>query len=321
MFKAARSICSLYLMVSLALAARPMAAAAQTPSADDLLRSGKCWQRYYGGKKVDYSAERGFELAAAKLEVSLRGADWQLRSLTDPKMTWRQVPCPEPAGSAGWYLGPEASIALMFLFDREFPAGSNIPSFESSDRNAGGGGGVTVGVNMPVSGINMVAGAFASFDGMDATVEHKFANGSTLGSTGKFMAEAGAKVGPTFAGGTWVYAIVAGGALDESVHVNFLPVLSSTSTVVGGVGAGAGVSVQPTGLLAFGAPVSIFAEFQHFWWQDAHFNMPASSPAFNYTFRREDNLIKIGLTVPLGVSAAPTAVAAPDYPVKALPPK
>jgi hypothetical protein len=28
--------------------------------------------------------------------------------------------------------------------------------------------------------------------------------------------------------------------------------------------------------------VSVFAEYQHFWWADATFNTPAASPAFNY---------------------------------------
>jgi hypothetical protein len=33
-----------------------------------------------------------------------------------------------------------------------------------------------------------------------------------------------------------------------------------------------------------GHPVSLFAEYQHAWWQDTNFNTPAASPFFNYTF-------------------------------------
>ena len=66
-----------------------------------------------------------------------------------------------------------------------------------------------------------------------------------------------------------------------------------------------------------GAPASVFVEYQHLWYDDAHFNMPPSSPAFNYTFRREDNLVKMGITFALG--APPPA--SNDIIVKALPSK
>ena len=37
--------------------------------------------------------------------------------------------------------------------------------------------------------------------------------------------------------------------------------------------------------------------YQHTWWQDAKFNTSASSPLFNYAFRREDDTIKLGVNV------------------------
>jgi hypothetical protein len=43
--------------------------------------------------------------------------------------------------------------------------------------------------------------------------------------------------------------------------------------------------------------VSLFLEYQHTWWQDATFNTPAASPFFNYTFRRDDDVVKFGFTV------------------------
>jgi hypothetical protein len=49
-----------------------------------------------------------------------------------------------------------------------------------------------------------------------------------------------------------------------------------------------------------GRPVSLFAEYQHTWWQDANFNTPAASPAFNYNFLRQDDALKFGFTVALG---------------------
>ena len=61
-----------------------------------------------------------------------------------------------------------------------------------------------------------------------------------------------------------------------------------------------------------GKPVSMFLEYQHTWWQDAHFDTPAASPFFNYTFRREDDIVKLGLMVSLDAPAPRST-----YPVKA----
>ena len=64
--------------------------------------------------------------------------------------------------------------------------------------------------------------------------------------------------------------------------------------------AGVGGAVQPAFLQGFGWLVSLFLEYQHTWWQDATFNTPTASPLFNYTFRREDGMLKFGVTVSLG---------------------
>ena len=61
-----------------------------------------------------------------------------------------------------------------------------------------------------------------------------------------------------------------------------------------------------------GNPVSLFAQYRHTWWGDANFNAPASSPACNYAFRREDDTFKLGVNFYFGAGPA-----APAYPVKA----
>jgi hypothetical protein len=49
-----------------------------------------------------------------------------------------------------------------------------------------------------------------------------------------------------------------------------------------------------------GRLVSIFAEYEHTWWRDAQFNAPTASPLFNYNFRRQDDILKLGVNVALG---------------------
>ena len=81
----------------------------------------------------------------------------------------------------------------------------------------------------------------------------------------------------------------------------------------------AAAGLQPSFLQGYGHPVSLFAEYQHTWWQDANFNTPAASPFFNHTFARQDDVVKFGFTVELSPTAPPP-VAGPRY-VKALPAK
>ena len=57
--------------------------------------------------------------------------------------------------------------------------------------------------------------------------------------------------------------------------------------------------------------MSLFVEYQHTWWSDATFGMPAAAPLFNFNFARQENFIKFGVTVGFGgpPPAAPPLVA------------
>jgi hypothetical protein len=77
---------------------------------------------------------------------------------------------------------------------------------------------------------------------------------------------------------------------------------------------------RPTGFLqGFGMPVSLFAEYQHTWWQEANFITPAASQLFNYNFRRQDDVLRFGFM--LALESPTPAASTPAYPVKALPSK
>jgi hypothetical protein len=103
------------------------------------------------------------------------------------------------------------------------------------------------------------------------------------------------------------------------MKINFIPAFSSADARVAGATVGAGFAWHPQSWQIAGHAVSLFGEYQHTWWQDANFNTPAASPFFNYTFARQDDVLKFGFTVSL--SPTPPPAAAPIYPVKALPPK
>jgi hypothetical protein len=215
------------------------------------------------------------------------------------------------------YLGMEIlkTTGKITITERDADTGQVTNIF--NDRKDPLGGGVVAGMNF-TSGNSLQFGPFVSFDFPNIAVNHTFPGGSYLGARSNVEGTLGAKFGPTFSS-AWLYGIAGVSVLNEKPTVNFVPVSSSSTATVPGATIGVGVSFQPAFLQGFGRPVSLFAEYQHTWWEDAHFNMPASSPFFNYSFRRDDDAFKLGFTVPL--SAPPPAAAAPSYPVKALPPK
>ena len=102
---------------------------------------------------------------------------------------------------------------------------------------------------------------------------------------------------------------------NHDLNVNFATAAQSNTTTTGFT-AGLGAEYQPAAWRISGHPVSLFAQYQRTWWSNADFNRPASSPAFNYAFQREDDRCKLGVNSYFGaaVLAQPST---PAYPVKA----
>ena len=46
--------------------------------------------------------------------------------------------------------------------------------------------------------------------------------------------------------------------------------------------------------LPFGRSMSLFADYQHTWWDTAKLTMPVASPLNNYTWQRNSDVIKLG---------------------------
>jgi hypothetical protein len=143
---------------------------------------------------------------------------------------------------------------------------------------------------------NIRIGPFTSFDLLHQTINQTFPNGFFLGSTTHWIFTAGIKAGVVATPSLFIYGLAGASWLNESLNINFATA-SSKNTTTPGFTVGLGGEYMPSVLQRFGLPVSIFAQYQHTWWQDAKFNTPASSPLFNYAFRREDDTIKLGVNV------------------------
>jgi hypothetical protein len=154
---------------------------------------------------------------------------------------------------------------------------------------------------LPSGGGCLVASPFIQIEDPNTSARFGFPGGSFIGVESNFEVTGGIKIGPRFvgpAGGTFsVYGLV--GLSEESAKytVNFVPISSSETKFIPGLTAGFGVAFAPAGFRLFGMPATLSLEYQHTFWQTAHFNMPASSPSFNYAFPREDDKVLAGLHV------------------------
>jgi opacity protein-like surface antigen len=203
--------------------------------------------------------------------------------------------CPE----TGLYAGLEGMENWGRLRTTEREAETEKVTNEFNDERDPFGGGGIVGYNFRPWNNSVVVGPFGSFDWLDQSIKHKFPGGSFLGTQSNWIAVAGGKAGVATPSGFFLYGLAGAAWLNTDLNVKF-SMASSRNTTVPGFTLGGGGEYQPSSLRIFGAPVSIFLQYQHSWWEDAHFNTPPSSPAFNYTFERDDDTIKFGLNVYLG---------------------
>jgi opacity protein-like surface antigen len=152
-----------------------------------------------------------------------------------------------------------------------------------------------------------VVGAFVRYDAGvgDQNNVVTFPNGSFYGTETNGTATLGAKFGvavnPLF------YGLAGVSFMNQNLKINFGGPVTNVNTTVPGFTFGFGIEEK----LAFlSLPVSVFVEYQHTIWQNATLNQPAASPLFNYTFRRDDDTVKVGLNFYL---TPPPPVEQPKY--------
>jgi len=175
------------------------------------------------------------------------------------------------------------------------------------------GGGIVAGYNFNPAG-RWLVGPFASFDGLNQTINQNFAGGQFLGTTTNWIIDAGVKGGYVVMPSIYLYGLAGAAFLNQRLNVNFATAASTTTTTPGFT-LGLGSQFHLGSLPKIGTPVSAFVQYQHTWWGNANFNTPASSPFFNYTFQRQDDTIKLGLVFYLDPGSP--ASASPRIPTKA----
>lgn len=220
-----------------------------------------------------------------------------------------RVPCPPPAQTAattGLYLGGELVKNWGRVRSTETLAATGAITNQFTDSADPIGGGIVAGYNFtPWS--NWVIGPYGSFDWLRLTINHN-GPGFLLGTTTNWIANFGGKLGYMVAPDWQVYGLAGAAWVNADLNVNFATAASKTATTPGFT-LGLGTEYHPNTWQVAGHPVSLFAQYQHTWYADANFNTPASSPAFNYAFRRDDDTLKFGFNIYF--SGPPPAAAKP----------
>lgn len=221
---------------------------------------------------------------------------------------WSRLGQPATIGmcpSRGFYVGLEIAKNSGRVKTREFLASNGELTNEFTDTGDPLGVGVAVGYYFRPFG-SVVVGPFASFDFLRQTINHTFAGGTFLGTTTHWIATAGGRLGVN-AAGMLVYGLAGASFLNHDLNINFGGPVTSQNTTTPGFTAGIGGEFQLSALQrSLGVPVSVFVQYQHTWWQEAHLDAPAASPRFNYAFSREDDTVKLGLNFYLGAPTPPS---------------
>jgi len=208
-----------------------------------------------------------------------------------------RIPCPQPqtAASTGLYLGGELAKNWGHVRSTETLAATGVVTNQFSDSGDPIGGGIVAGYNFTPWNNNWVIGPFASFDWLRLTINHN-GPGFLLGTTTNWIANLGGKLGYMLAPDWQVYGVAGAAWVNADLNVNFATASSKTATTPGFT-LGLGTEYHPNTWQVAGHPVSLFAQYQHTWYADANFNTPASSPLFNYAFRRDDDTLKFGFNI------------------------
>ena len=212
---------------------------------------------------------------------------------------WVRVPCPpQTASSTGLYLGGELVKNWGRVRATETSAATGAVTNQFTDSGDPLGGGIVAGWNFTPWNNNWVIGPYASFDWLRLTINHTFPTGFYLGTTTNWIANLGGKAGYMVAPDWQVYGLAGAAWLNESLNINFPAGFSTKTTTTPGFTLGFGTEYYPASWAVAGHPISLFAQYQHTWYADANFNTPTpASPAFNYAFRRDDDMVKIGAVV------------------------
>ena len=216
-------------------------------------------------------------------------------------------PCPPPTPPQTSWTGPFIGLQLAGVWSgvrtSENLASTGMRTNLFNDSGSTVGGGINAGFNWQLPNSPFVVGGVLTLNGMNDTVTHNFLGGSSIGSTVNFTAAAEARAGYLATPNVLIYGQTGIAVAHQNVQLNFGGATSSRSQLTPGYALGAGVEWQPpisplfptTASPAGGWTMSVFAQYDHIWWDKATLNAPSASPFYNYGWSRQSDMFTVGV--------------------------
>jgi outer membrane immunogenic protein len=197
------------------------------------------------------------------------------------------------SGASAQWSGPFVGAELLGSLDSvdttetTAATGAVFHKFTSSGGGIGGGG--DLGYNWQLPESQFVFGALASFDGLSNGAGRVFHTNDDY--AGLVEARAGYLLNPVL---LW-YGETGLALAQENVTASLGGPVTSQSRTATGYALGTGLEwALPVQTLAV-AGVSLFADYQHIWWDSGTMTMPAAAPNLDFRWQRESNIVRLGV--------------------------
>jgi hypothetical protein len=224
----------------------------------------------------------------------------------------RRVPCPETTRPAfqswsGPFVGLQVTGSTSRVITNEFLTGTDIRSTSLVDHGTGFGGGVNFGWNwQPINATSLI-GVVIDVNGVHEPVQHDFFGGAYIGSVVNFSASAQVRGGVLVTPNVLLFGQGGISVSNQQLKIDFGgPETNESKTIPGlTLGFGGEWKLHP---FDFAAPTisrslvtpSLFATYEHTWWDTAKLTMPAASPGFDYSWQRQSDTLKFGARINWG---------------------
>ena len=177
----------------------------------------------------------------------------------------------------------------------EFFATTGVRTNDFDDSGSGFGGGLNFGYNWQPWRNKVVVGAVFDANFLNDSVRRDFVGRSYIGSTVSFTASAQVRSGVLVMPNFLLYGQGGLSIANQQLKIDFGGPETNESKIVPGLTLGFGGEwMLPTPIIPLGKSTSLFADYQHTWWDTAKLIMPAASTPFNYAWRRNSDVIKLG---------------------------
>ncbi len=198
------------------------------------------------------------------------------------------------SGASAQWSGPFVGAELLGSLDSvdttETTAATGATFHKFTSSGGGIGGGVDLGYNWQLPQSQFVVGALASFDGLSNGAGGVFHTNDDY--AGLIEARAGYLLNPVL---LW-YGETGLALGQENVKANLGGPTTSLSRTATGYALGGGFEwALPAQTLPIAAGTSLFADYQHIWWDSGTMTTPAAAPNLDFRWQRESNIVRLGV--------------------------